>query len=341
MKRFLIIGGLILCSLRVATATPRGLEIYFIDVEGGASTLIIAPSGESLLVDSGFPTDRDAKRIVHVARLAGLRQIDHYVATHFHRDHIGGIPLVASMLPVKNFYDHGLPTSSMPDVLPGILEMYRQTARNNSVTLKPGDELPLRASRGLPLHIRVLASGGSVVGEEPGSAQIKPCGSDFTPIPEDKTDNANSVAFLLTFGDFQFFDGGDLTWNVENKLVCPGNVIGAVDVYQVDHHGAANSNNPILVRALNPRVAVIDNGPRKGGEAQTFATLKSISDIAGIYQLHRNLQTTDKDNTTADFIANDAEACNGEFIKISVAPNGKTYTVALPGKKISRRYEVR
>lgn len=341
MKKSCFLLVLLFGMFESVQAAPRTLDIYFIDVEGGASTLIVMPQGESMLVDSGFPTDRDAQRILRVARLAGLRQIDHYVATHFHRDHIGGIPLVARLIPVKNFYDHGVPTAPAFDISAGILELYRQTARNSSTTLKAGDEMPLRVNHGLPLHVRILASNGNVVGEEPGAPQIRPCGSDFKSIPEDKSDNAKSVAFLLTLGEFQFFDGGDLTWNVENKLVCPGNSIGAVDVFQVNHHGVANSNNPLLVRALRPRVAIIDNGPRKGGEPQVFATLKGVPEIEAIYQLHRNLRTTQADNTSADFTANDEEACRGDYIKLSVAPGGKTYSVSLPGKKITRRYAVR
>lgn len=340
MKRVSILL-FVLFAFASTRASSGRLDIYFIDVEGGASTLIVTPSGESILIDSGFPTSRDAKRIVRVARLAGLKQIDHYVATHFHRDHIGGIPMVAKDIPVKHFYDHGLLTTAAPDISPGILEMYRQTSGNSSVKLKAGDEIPLRSSPAVPLHIRVMASGGTVTGEDANAPQIKPCGADFKPLPEDKTDNANSVALLLTFGEFQFFDGGDLTWNVENKLVCPGNSLGAVDVFQVDHHGAANSNNPLLVRALNPRVAVIDNGPRKGGERETFATLKGVEGIEGIYQLHRNVVTKPEDNTSSEFIANDDEACRGDFIKLSVAPNARSYTVSMPGKKITRRYDVR
>ena len=341
MKTFFAFCLLLLTVASTASASSGRLDIYFIDVEGGAATLIVTPAGESLLIDSGFPTPRDSERIVRVVRLAGLKQIDHYVTTHFHRDHIGGIPMVAKDIRVKNFYDHGLPSNPGPDIIPGILEMYRQTSRNSSIKLKPGDEIPLRSSTAVPLHIKVMASGGLVIGEDVNAPQIKPCGADFKPMPEDKSDNANSVAMLLTFGEFQFFDGGDLTWNVENKLVCPGNLLGAVDVFQVDHHGNASSNNPALVRALNPRVAVIDNGPRKGAESATFATLKSVSGIEGIYQLHRNVTTTDNDNTSSDFIANDAEVCRGDFIKLSVAANAKNYSVSMPGKKVTRSYDVR
>jgi competence protein ComEC len=325
---------------RAATVT---LDIYFIDVEGGAATLIVTPQGESLLVDSGFPGERDSGRIAHVARdIAGLKQIDHYLTTHWHRDHVGGIPTLSKLIPVRNYYDHGLPATLTPDIQPEFIEAYRQTMQGKSVTLKPGDEIKLSQGKiKQPTMVRVMAANGIVLGEQPGAPQIKPCGSNFQPQAEDKTDNVNSVGILLNFGSFKFFAGGDLTWNIEDRLVCPKNLIGAVDLYQVDHHGTDSSNNPALIQALQPRVAIIGSGPRKGAEVKTFATLKSVPAIEAIYQIHRNVQTTAKDNAPADYVANDDEACQGEFIKVSVNPDGRSYSVSIPGKKISRNYQVR
>jgi competence protein ComEC len=342
-RKVVLLAFLLIAFVTPTRAATGTLDIYFIDVEGGASTLIVTPLGESLLIDSGFPMDRDAQRIVRVAKeIAHLKQIDHYFTTHWHRDHVGGIPMVAKLIPVKKFYDHGLPAGPFTDVPPGMLELYRQVSNGSSVTLQAGDEIPLRNTKSSPsLSLRVMASNQTVAGEERGAPQIKQCGADFKPIPEDKTDNARSLGFLLSYGDFQFFNGGDLTWNVENKLACPDNLVGEVDVFQVNHHGVSNSNNPALVRAIKPRVAVIDNGPRKGADAPTFATLKSVPEIEAIYQLHRNLRTTDNDNAPADYIANDAEACQGEFVKISLAPNRKHYSVSIPAKKISRSYAVK
>ena len=323
---------------------PRTLDIYFIDVEGGAATLIVTPAGQSLLIDTGFPGDRDAGRIAHVAReIAGLKQIDHCLITHWHRDHVGGVPALAKLIPIKNYYDHGLPQTLAADLQAEFIDAYKQTTEGKSVALKPGDEIKLqRPAKNLPpLQVRVLASAGIVLGEKAGAPQVQPCGRDFAPIAEDITDNVNSVGILLTFGRFKFFDGGDLSWNIENRLVCPKNLVGAVDVYQADHHGTDVSNNPTLVRALKPRVAVIDGGPRKGSEARTYSTLKGTKEIEGIYQLHRNLRTTDQDNTMSGYIANEEEACQGNYIKLAVDPSGKSYTLAIPAKQISRTYQTR
>jgi beta-lactamase superfamily II metal-dependent hydrolase len=343
MNRYFLVLIIVVLIPLTSHAAPGTLDIYFIDVEGGASTLIVTPLGESMLIDSGFPEDRDAQRILHVARdIAGLTRIDHYITTHWHRDHVGGITLLAKLFPVKNFYDHGIPQVLGSDINAPLIDAYRAVTAGKAIPLRAGDQIKFLGDRSSPrLNFRILAANALVNGEEAGAPQIKPCGEDFKPIEEDKTDNANSLGMLLTFGAFRFFDGGDLTWNVENKLVCPKDVIGAVDVFQVDHHGAANSNNPALVRSLKPRVAVIDNGPRKGGEPKTYATLKSVREIEAIYQLHKNLATTWNENTPAAYIANDEEKCQGAFIKVSVSANGRSYRVEIPSKKIATTYQVR
>jgi beta-lactamase superfamily II metal-dependent hydrolase len=343
MKKVLLAIAIVLIFTSITQAAPRTLDIYFIDVEGGASTLIVTPLGESILIDSGFPEERDAQRILHVAKdVAGLTQIDHYLTTHWHRDHVGGSTLLAKLLPIKNFYDHGFPATPENDQIAQLIAAYKTVSDNKSLALKAGDEIKLRGDRFMPqLRFRILAANATVVGEDSGAPQIKPCGDDFKPIDEDKTDNANSLGMILTYGEFRFFDGGDLTWNVENKLVCPKNLVGPVDLFQVNHHGAPNSNNPALVRALKPRVAVIDNGPRKGGDPKTYATLKSVKEIEAIYQLHKNTVSSWNDNTAATFIANVDEKCEGDFIKVSVSPNSRSYKVEIPSKNLSSTYQVR
>lgn len=348
MKKFHLLLSLLILPIlspnAILQAAPKSLDIYFIDVEGGAATLLVTPSGQSILIDTGFPGERDAGRIARVALdVARLKQIDHCVITHWHRDHVGGVPALARLIPIRNYYDHGLPETLAADLQAEFIEAYKQTTQGGSVTLRAGDEIKLdRSSRySPPIKVRVLTSNGVVLGEKSDTPQIRPCGDKFEPIAEDKTDNARSIGILMTFGRFRFFNGGDLTWNIENRLACPRNIAGAVDVYQVNHHGVDNSNNPVLVKALNPRVAVVDNGPRKGGEAGSFAVVKSLAEIEAIYQLHRNLRTADKDNAMSGYIANEEESCQANFIKLSVAPNSRSYVVSIPAKQISRTYRTR
>lgn len=325
-------------------AAPKSLDIYFIDVEGGAATLIVTPAGQSLLIDTGFPGERDAGRIAKVAlEVAGLKQIDHCVITHWHRDHVGGVPTLAKLIPIRNYYDHGLPPTLAADMQAEFIDAYKQATGGSSVTLKPGDEIKLqRLPKNSPLlKVRVVAAGGMVLGEQSSTPQIRPCGENFEAKAADTSDNVNSIGILLTFGRFRFFDGGDLTWNIEDRLACPKNLVGAVDVFQVNHHGVDSSNNPTLVRAVRPRVAIIDNGPRKGAESHTFATLKSGPELQAIYQLHRNLRTSDKENAMAGYIANEEESCQGNFIRLSIEPNGQAYTVSIPARQISRRFQTR
>jgi len=347
MKRSIICiaaVSIICCCFGISVAAPKTLDIYFIDVEGGAATLIVTPSGQSLLIDAGFPGDRDAGRIAHVAvDIAGLKQIDHCVVTHWHRDHVGGVAPLSKLIPIKNFYDHGLPSTIASDMQVENIEAYKLTTQGRSLTLRPGDEIKLqKSSKSLPsLAVRVLAASGVVLGEQTAAPQIRPCGENFQSKPEDPSDNANSIGMLLTFGRFKFFDGGDLTWNIENRLACPKNIVGPVDVYQVDHHGVDSSNNPTLLRMLDPRVAIINSGPRKGAEVGTFAALRELAGIEAIYQLHRNLRTTDKENTMAGYIANEEEVCQGNFLKLAVEADGKSYSVSIPTRQVVRRYLTR
>jgi beta-lactamase superfamily II metal-dependent hydrolase len=327
-----------------AVAGRETMDIYFIDVEGGAATLIVTPQGESMLVDCGWPGERDARRISEVAReQAGISQIDHYITTHWHTDHFGGIAQLVRLLPVKRYYGHGMPNPLPPDINPELVQAYRNTAGGDGLVLRPGSEITLlqRGKSAPRLRLRILAANGVVSGEKPDAAQVRPCTANHQTAQKDESDNANSVAFVLEFGSFRFFDGGDLTWNVEHKLACPANLPGKVDVFQVNHHGLDTSNNPLLVEALAPRVALVNNGAKKGGHVKTYATLKTARGIESIFQLHRNVQTGESDNAPAEMVANDNEACQGNFIKLSVDRRGKSYTVSIPAKGTTRTYTTR
>jgi beta-lactamase superfamily II metal-dependent hydrolase len=322
----------------------RGLDIYFIDTEGGAATLIVTPRGESVLIDCGNPGTRDAERIHRVAiEQAGLKAIDHLIVTHWHLDHYGGVERLSKLLPIRHYYDHGIPKelAEDPKNFPLLIQAYKDATGGKSQALKPGDEITLNQDKGdLPLRLLCLCGSGDVLPDRPG-APVNPIADEHKPQPEDKSDNARSLGFVLSYGDFRFLDLGDLTWNIEYKMVHPSDKIGPVDVYQVTHHGLEISNNPVLIKTVRPRVAIFCNGPRKGCHPSVTATLRRIPDIQAIYQLHRNITAGDQENTDPEMIANADENCQGEAIKLSVAPDGKSYTVTVGTQGKPKRYETR
>ena len=322
---------------------PRGLDIYFIDVEGGAATLIVTPTGEALLVDCGNPGARDAERIAKAAQAAGLKAIDHLWITHWHSDHYGSVGKLAQLIPINNFYDHGIPETLAEDAkgFPLLIGAYKTATGGKSKTLKAGDELKLKQTeKGPPLKLVCVCSGGEVLPDKAGAAE-NPIAKEHKPMAEDKSDNAKSMGFVLSYGDWKFLDLGDLTWNIEYKLVHPSDKIGPVDVFQVNHHGLEISNNPVLLQTVKPRVAVFNNGARKGGHPSVTATLRRIPDVQAIYQLHRNVTVGAQENTDPEYIANPDEKCQGESIKLSVAPDAKSYTLTVGSTGKPKKYETR
>jgi beta-lactamase superfamily II metal-dependent hydrolase len=333
-----LVATMLMFAARLARANAADgrLDVYFIDTEGGASTLVVTPAGESLLVDTGNPGERDPNRIVTAVKDAGLSRIDYLVITHYHVDHFGGAPTLATLLPIGTLYDNADQNASTEKPSKAYLDM----KVDKRIMINPGDIIPLKqAATGSKLTVQCLAARKKFI-DTPADAKANPFAASATTKPADTSDNASSIVQLVSFGDFRFYDGGDLTWNIEAQLVSPSNRVGTVDVYQVTHHGLDLSNNPILVKALEPTVAIINNGVTKGCEPHTFATLKDTPSIKDIWQLHRNLRPDGgTNNTTRDLIANLNRDCTGEFIKLSVAPDGASYTVSIPSTKVSRTYQ--
>jgi competence protein ComEC len=321
--------------MTAAAPADRPFDIYFIDVLGGASTLIVTPERESILIDSGWPgqNDRDPKRIEHVLKdLAGLDHLDHLVTTHWHTDHYGGVEGLARRVRIDHFWDRGLPDPSAadndraefpdgPGSADALGKAYRKVSQGKRKALKAGDTLPLKGS----VEAIVLASGGRVI-ESPSGPPNPACAEAPADLKPDPSDNARSLSLRFRIGKFDFLDCGDLTWNVEKRLVCPVDRIGPIDVFQVTHHGTSISNHPTLVRTIAPTVAVMNNGPRKGGDAATVKLLKSIPSIQAAYQLHKNAATPAEANTDPALIANPS-AEGGQFIHVSVTPDGARYSV--------------
>jgi competence protein ComEC len=351
MKKFFLLSTFIMMIYPVIIlpaqekkAGKSALEIYYVDVEGGAATLIVTPAGESILVDAGWPgfDSRDAKRIEQAMKAAGITAIDHMVMTHYHTDHYGGIPELARRVKVNKFYDHGpLSTLDEDKDFARKYAAYQEATKGKSTTLKPGSKIKLKQVSGAPaLSLQCLAARAQVIAGKPAGSPTNSECSSFTPKPEDKSDNARSVVLLLRYGTFDFLDTGDLTWNIEEKLVCPHNLVGEIDLYQVAHHGMNTSNNPVMLRSINPTVAIMNNGERKGGHPDTFQWLSGLPSLKALWQVHRSASAGN--NASPEFIANlDEKDDSAHMIRVSVDPANRSFTVTndRTGKKES--YQIR
>jgi beta-lactamase superfamily II metal-dependent hydrolase len=335
----------ILAVLVAATALLAGqartLDIYWIDVEGGAATLIIAPSGESLLVDTGFPgnDDRDAKRIAAAAASAGLTRIDNLVITHFHGDHVGGLTALSKMIPIRKIYDHGESIEKSQEKGATLWQDYLTAAGNRRTVVKPGDKIALAG-----VDITVVSANGEVIQKPINKGFANKLCEGAERKPTDNTENARSTGFLLTYGKFTFLDVGDLTWDRELMLGCPVNKVGEVSLFQATHHGFSNgqSGAPALIWSLKPQVVVVNDGARKGFSNGGYETIAKIPGIEGIWQGHKGAMNDAAHNTAEDMIANldEGAADKGNWIKASVARDGK-FTVTNGRNQFSKSYTVR
>jgi competence protein ComEC len=283
--------------------TPAGtLDIYYIDTEGGQSTLFVGPTGESLLVDTGNAGDRDLGRILETLEAAGVSQIDHMWTTHYHGDHVGALLALAEQVPIMHFYDHGNPHPNDRIVSADFLSSYEALTRGKRTIVKPGDKVRMAG-----LDITAVASAEQYIRSDlPGGGSRNSACTGVQPMDESEyvdPDNGASAGFVMTFGQFRTVDLGDLTWNGELDLMCPVNRIGTVDLYLTSHHGLERSGSPALVHALQPRVAVMNNGTRKGGDLNAFRVLYESPGLEDLWQLHW-AYNTGLDNAPAMFVAN-------------------------------------
>jgi competence protein ComEC len=336
--RFGLLATFLLASTAAAGPADGRLDLYWVDVEGGAATLLVTPAGETVLVDTGNPGRRDADRIVKaVTEVAGMKQIDHLIITHYHGDHFGGSLTLVDQLPVRNLYDNGQ-FEGMPDN-PG--KAYFELKVGQRHVVKPGMTLPLKqADRAAAPKLTFTILGGQkqFIDAPAGAADNSVCSAGREK-ERDGSDNANSVVMVVGFGGWRFFDAGDLTWNQEARLVCPKNIVGEVDVYQVTHHGLDSSNNPLVLRSLEPRVAVINNGVTKGCLPEVFANLQDTKSLEAVYQVHKNLRPDGATNNVKDeYIANKERECQGNYIKLSVSADAKSYAVSIPANGHTRTF---
>ena len=334
---------LLACGPGFAGKENGELDIYWIDVEGGAATLIVTPAGESVLIDTGMPGERDPGRILKTVRdTARLERIDHLVITHFDIDHYGGAADLSKKIEIGRVYDPGLPDGNHR-LMERLAPYIAATEKKRSV-LRPGDSVPLREAPNSKdqgsgwLRLGCLAANQKFMAPRAGAAENPAC-ADHQPREKDLSQNANSIVLLLRFGHFRFLDAGDLTWNLEKELVCPHDLVGEVDVYQSDHHGLDQSNNPVLVRTAKPTIAIINNGPRKGCEPKSFELLSKSTQA--VYQVHRNVRAGSQGNTAPQRIANDDEDCKAEIIHLAVEGTARRYSVGIPSKGAKESYETK
>jgi beta-lactamase superfamily II metal-dependent hydrolase len=354
--RALLFLALLLIPTGMLNAQSRTLDIYWIDVEGGAATLIVSPSGESMLLDTGYEVgDRDAKRILAAANAAGLKQIDYLVISHYHGDHVGGLAALSKMIPIGRFYGPG------DEIEPANQKWYdsfRTASAGKRTIAKPGDVIPLKGVEAL-----VVSSDRQFLAKPLEGGGTNPLCANAEQKAPAGLENERMVGVLLTYGRFKFLDLTDLDWASEMKLTCPVNKLGKVTLFQTDRHGSwEGAGAPAFLGAISPQVIVFNNGPRKGlGQMQEaksatppgtkvapyerngYARAAKLPGIEGIWQGHLSL--LDKDpahNTSPDMIANleETDQCKGNWIKASVQRDGQ-FTITNGRNGFSKTYKAR
>jgi competence protein ComEC len=316
----MIVAALLVTTLTVPRAQARkGLDIYFIDVEGGQATLFVTPSGASMLIDTGYPglADRDVNRVLGTIKQAGLTKLDYLLVTHYHNDHAGNAAAIAARIPVSTFIDHGASVETDAPAA-ALYESYlKGRASGKHLLAKPGDKVPIR-----DLDVTIVTSGGERITRPLATpAAPNPLCADFKAKDPDPSENARSVGSLIAFGRFRMIDLGDLTWNKEQELVCPANLLGTVDLYLTTHHGLAQSGAPVIVHALKPRVAIMNNGPKKGGAPDAWEVIRNSPGLEDLWQLHYAVDAGKDHNVAASMIANLDESA-AHYLKVSAERDG-------------------
>jgi competence protein ComEC len=315
------------------------LDIYVLDTEGGKAVIIVTPEGQTMLIDAGYPmpNDRDTNRIIEEAESLKIKEFDYIVSTHYDADHAGNVPNLASHIPAKVYVDHG-------DILPTVNERSKKNyyepyinfvADKKRTIVKPGDEILMTG-----VKITVVSAGGRAITKPlPGAGQSNALFAD-TPRPDitDVDDNAGSIGLLFEFGKFRMLDLADLLQPVEYDLVWPNNLIGKVDLFMVSHHGFKVSNSKILIHTIRPKVAIMNNGPRKGGDAEVFDILTSSPGLEDLWQLHYAIRAGKEKNRPEQFIANIESPCQAKMIKVSARQDG-SFTVTNTRNDFSKTYQ--
>ena len=326
---FLTAGALLVPAalhLQAQTGTPDAgdaLEIYFIDTEGGQATLFVAPSGESMLVDTGFAGGRDTDRIVAVLKQANVTVLDYVVITHYHGDHVGGAAELAARVPIRRFVDHGPYTVELQPRRRAGFAAYK-TVRDlaRAIVPTPGDTIPVQG-----LDVRIVSASGALITTgldgAPGAGTPNPlCRDARLKVPDPTPENFESLGLVVRYGRFRLLNLGDLQWNQEHRLACPSNLLGTFDVFHTTRHGDPNSGAPQLVHAIRARVAVMNNGERKGGAPEYWQSVRDAPGLEDLWQLHRSAAGGEDHNAPGQFLANVDESDHGHHLHMSVRADG-------------------
>ncbi len=317
-----------------AFARSKHLQIYFIDAEGGQSTLVVSPSGEALLIDTGWAGEANAAKIMAAVRDAKIKKINYVLLTHYHRDHAGGVPDLVKQIPVNAFLDHG-PNVEPPDgQTAGIFAAYKRALGSAQyAVLKPGDGVPVKG-----LKVQVLtAAGEHITSPLPGEGQANQYCVSEPPASAGRGENPQSIGTLITFGKFRFLDLGDLPGQKELNLVCPNNFIGSVDLFLATHHGDEDANLKSLVWAIHPRAIVVNNGATKGGSAEAWQRLHDAPGLQDLWQLHYATHAGKDHNSPEQLLAN-LDETTANYIKVTAQSDG-TFTVLNSRNDLLRTYK--
>ena len=306
-----------------SSQNKHALHIYFVDVEGGQATLFVTPAKQSLLIDTGWSGNhgRDADRIVAAAKRAGIHKIDYVLITHFHVDHVGGAPQLAAQIPIGTFIDHGENREATDAPTVEVWQAYKQllsTGKYKRITAKPGDVLPIRGMR----TTVVSSDGAALAGPLPGAGEGNAGCQNADQYPADQTENSRSLGTLITFGKLRILDLGDLTSDKEMQLVCPKNKLGRIDIYIVSHHGWYQSNSRAFLHGIAPRVAIMDNGAKKGGTPSAWDIIERSPRLENLWQLHFSEEGGAAHNVAEDFIANPDAQDAANYLELAAWPDG-------------------